>query len=64
MIYENPNCECGEELEFDTDTDLWVDGGEIVMVCYGHCTQCGKKYRWLDHYIISHFTKVTEVKTE
>jgi len=50
-----PKCECGEELEFDTDTDLWFGGDEITMTSHGHCPKCGKKYKWRDCYTLSHW---------
>lgn len=62
-MYEMPKCTCGEELEFDTtdtDTDLWADGDVVIMVSYGHCPKCGKKYRWLDHYTLSHWDELKE----
>ena len=59
-MYEMPKCECGEELEFDTDTDVWVDGDTATMVSHGHCLKCGKKYKWLDHYTLSHWSELEE----
>ena len=59
-MYEMPKCECGEELEFDTDTDVWVDGDTATMVSHGHCLKCKKKYRWLDHYTLSHWSNLEE----
>ena len=59
-MYENPKCKCGEELEFDNDTDLWADGDVVTMVCLGHCVKCGKKYQWLDRYILSMYSALEE----
>ena len=61
-MYEMPKCTCGEELEFDYDTGFWVDGDTATMASYGHCPKCEKKYQWLDHYIISHFSEVAEIE--
>lgn len=59
-MYEMPKCECGEELEFDYDTGVWCDGDVATMASYGHCPKCGKKYRWLDHYTLSHWSELEE----
>lgn len=59
-MYEMPNCECGEELEFDYNMDIWSDGDVATMPSYGHCPKCGKKYRWLDHYELSHWSELEE----
>ena len=59
-MYEMPKCTCGEELEFDYDTGVWSDGDVTTMASYGHCPKCGKKYRWLDHFVISHWNELEE----
>lgn len=56
-----PKCECGEELEFDYDTDVWNDGDVVTTPSYGHCPKCGKKYRWLDHFVISYWNELEEI---
>ena len=52
--YEMPKCTCGEELEFDDDTDLYCDGSLLTMASYGHCPKCEKEYRWNDYYVLSY----------
>lgn len=59
-MYEMPKCTCGEELEFDANTDFWCDGDEMTMVCYGHCPKCGKKYKWNDYYLLSNWDNLEE----
>lgn len=59
-MYEMPKCTCGEELEFDNDTNILVDGTILTMVSRGHCPRCEKKYKWLDNYILSHWSDLEE----
>ena len=61
-MYKMPRCTCGEELEFDTDTDLWVDGDTATMVSHGHCPKCEKQYKWLDHYELTDWSKLEEIE--
>ena len=63
-MYETPKCKCGEELEFDFDTGFWCDGDVATMVSHGHCPKCGKKYKWLDYYVLSHWNNLEEEKIE
>lgn len=60
MYEENPKCKCGEHLEFDTDTGLQYDGDVITMTIHGHCSKCGKKYKWNDFYILSNWDNLEE----
>ena len=59
-MYKMPECKCGEELEFDMDTDLWVDGDSMVMISHGHCPKCGKKYKWRDYYALTDWSNLEE----
>ena len=59
--YEMPKCTCGEELEFDDDTDLYCDGSLLTMASYGHCPKCEKEYRWNDYYVLSYWGDLEEV---
>lgn len=59
-MYELPNCECGEELEFDEDRGFWRDGNVATMASFGHCPKCERRYRWLDHFTISHLDELEE----
>lgn len=62
-MYERPKCECGEELEFDFDTDIWCDGDALIMDSHGHCPKCQKKYKWCDYYALTFHSNLQE-KTE
>ena len=42
-MYELPNCECGEELEFDEDRGFWRDGNVATMASFGHCPKCERR---------------------
>ena len=59
-MYEDLKCKCGEVLEFDTDTDLWVDETIVTMISHGHCPKCEKKYKWFDYYILSPWSDLEE----
>lgn len=60
MYEENPKCECGEELEFDTNTSLECNGDTMTMVSHGHCPKCGTRYKWNDYYILSNWDDLEE----
>lgn len=59
-MYEMPKCKCGEELEFDRETELLADGDSIIMTSHGHCPKCRKKYKWYDYYELSDWNGLEE----
>ena len=59
-MYKMPKCTCGEELKFDSYLDLWSDGDVAIMINVGYCPKCNKKYRWQDHFVLSHWDKLKE----
>jgi hypothetical protein len=61
-MYEMSKCECGEELEFDEDVDVRIDGDIAALVSVVHCPKCNKKYKWKDVYILTDFNDLEETE--
>ena len=56
-----PQCEvCKVELDFDDTYDIWGDEEGMEVKNKGHCPKCGKKYKWKDIYIYTHFDDLRE----
>ena len=56
-----PECtKCGTDLEFDDTIDTYADSVIVIFYEVGHCSKCGKKYKWRDVYNFSHFEDLEE----
>ena len=57
----NPDCPyCDTEIDFDEHIDFYDEGDEIFCVAIGHCSSCGRKYRWEDVYKLDRFQNLEE----
>ena len=57
----NPNCpHCGVELDFDDHYDMYDDGDAIIVKAIGHCSKCGKHFKWEDVYTLCAFQDLEE----
>ena len=60
MCY-NPNCpHCAYELEFDHHCDMYDDGANIIVKTIGHCSNCGKRFKWEEVYALFTFQDLEE----
>ena len=56
-----PECtKCGTDLEFDDTVDTYADGDIVIFYEVGHCSKCGKMYKWKVVYNFSHFEDLEE----
>lgn len=51
---------CDSAIEQDDAQDLDNYGEEIYEECYGHCSCCGKEYKWLRKYSFVGYTDLAE----
>lgn len=61
-MYENPKCECGKELVFETDDFFGGDDDIVLYQSYGHCPKCKKRYRWKNVYALTDFSDLEEIE--
>lgn len=62
-MYLIPECDnCKKELLFDNDEFYDGDSDVILYRAYGYCPKCGKRYTWLDHFEISHYSELKEIE--
>lgn len=61
-MYKIPECECGEEIEFERDEFFDADSDIVLYKAYGHCPKCGKKYCWKDAYVLEDFSDLKEIE--
>lgn len=53
--FETPICpNCGATIEEDCTIDETYDVNSINFTVLGTCPNCGKNYRWTDHYEHTH----------
>ena len=57
----NPYCpHCGIELDFDDHNDMYDDGDAVICYATGHCSKCGKRFKWEDVYTLCAFQNLEE----
>lgn len=54
--------ECDCYLDYDEMEDEVFDGCFSISTWRGSCPECGKKYRWKEHYKFNAFDELEEVK--
>lgn len=55
-----PHCDC--DLEIDDCPDIDFDSGKIISCLVGHCTECGKDFRWEEIYLFDRVEELREVE--
>lgn len=54
------DCDC--YLDYDEMVDEVFDGCFSTSTWIGSCPECGKKYKWKEHYKFNCFDELEEVK--
>lgn len=55
-----PHCDC--YLEIDDCSDIEFDSGKIISYWLGHCTECGKSFKWEEVYLFDRVENLVEVE--
>lgn len=55
-----PHCDC--DLEIDECFDTEFDSGKIISHWEGHCTECGKSFKWKEVYLFDRVEELVEVE--
>lgn len=53
-----PHCDC--DLEIDDCFDIEYDSRTNISCWKGHCTECGKNFRWKEIYLFDHIENLME----